>query len=81
MNLDYLSNVKEVNNNYGEVLKNYDKVFFNTIVKRQYLVLKDLFVLHDLYPQTVSADLVGSLDSLFRLLSDVCDSAINKPNR
>lgn len=59
-------------------LNNCDKVFLQSILKRQYYVLKDLYKLHDSYPNIIEKDLVGSLDSLFRIMADMSDSICAK---
>lgn len=53
-----------------------DKAFLQTIMKRQYYVLRDLYTLHDDYPELIDKDVVASLDVLFRTMHDMANSAI-----
>lgn len=69
-------NLKQKSYETQENMTRADKVFLNTIVKRQLYVLKDLYTLHDLYPELIDKDVVGSLDSIYRLLADMSDSII-----
>lgn len=72
-NINQNKNTNEISYSL-ENLKNCDKVFLQSIIKRQYFVLKDLYKLHDEYPSLIDVDLVASLDSLFRIMADMSDS-------
>lgn len=54
----------------------HDKLLMHTVMKRQYLIIKDLYALHDSYPDRVDADLVASFDAMFRLMSDVVERCV-----
>lgn len=60
-------------NIYRELQK-YDIISLNTIMRRQYYVLKDLYKIYDKYPNLLDGDLIGSLDALFRAMCDMTDS-------
>lgn len=72
-NLNSSKNLQDINYSIAN-LKNCDKIFLQSIIKRQYFILKDLYKLHDEYPSLIDVDLVASLDSLFRVMADMGDS-------
>lgn len=48
-----------------------DILFLSSILKRQYHLIKDLYTLHDIYPDIIDKDLMCSIDSIFRVLDDI----------
>lgn len=57
-------------------LTKHDKVYLQALVKRQYMILKDMYTFHDAYPTVLDADVMGSYDTLFRVLADLCDNQL-----
>lgn len=54
----------------------YDKLLLQTVMKRQYLIIEDLYNLHDNYPDKVDGDLVASFDAMYRLMRDVVERCL-----
>ena len=61
-------------------MASHDKIYLSTILKRQYYVLKDLYHLHDKYPELIDIDIVGSLDCLFKAMHDMAECSSCKYN-
>lgn len=51
-----------------------DKIFAQSVTKRQLLVIKDLMSLDKTYPGLIDKDLLGGLYSLYTLLEDNVNS-------
>lgn len=47
-----------------------DKIFMDSIVRRQEMAMQDLFILADKYPGLIPSDILGGLYSLNILLQD-----------
>ena len=84
--IDSMMNVV-VNNGRGVMLQledremlGHDKIYLSTILKRQYYVLKDLYKLHDKYPELIDLDIIGSLDCIFKAMHDMSEHCIYKCN-
>ena len=52
-------------------MQKVDILFLTSILKRQFHLIKDLYTLHDLYPDIIDKDIMCSIDSIFRVLDDI----------
>lgn len=53
-----------------------DKVWLDNIVKRQRVIVDDLIEFNRRYPDKLNREVVGSLFSLYELISDTRDSVV-----
>lgn len=74
---DYLN--KFTNGN--TTMSKSDLICLRSILKREFYLLKDLYELHDAYPDIVDKDIVGSYDALFRVLEDIAERAEHTYNK
>ncbi|MEG2561837.1 MAG: hypothetical protein RSB10_04420 [Clostridia bacterium] len=52
-----------------------DRIFLQSVIKRQKLVIQDLCHLNEFYPNVIDKDVIGGLFSLFCLLDDGAQSS------
>ncbi|MEG1536193.1 MAG: hypothetical protein RR416_04405, partial [Clostridia bacterium] len=52
-----------------------DRIFLQSVIKRQKLVIQDLCHLNEFYPNVIDKDIIGGLFSLFCLLDDGAQSS------
>lgn len=62
----------------GYGMSNSDKMFLESVVRRQEIAMKDIFLLADRYPGLIPSEALGGLYAINTLLQDCKESAIRR---